>query len=148
MKIIANNKKAYRDYEILDKYEAGIELLGWEVKTARANQITLDNAFCSIYKNEIYLKESFFKQYMQVKCEETRDRKLLMHKNEIRKLKHILDTQQITLIPLKLYFNQSSKLKLEIAIARGLKKYDKRDKIAKQEVEKRIAKTLKTYLGA
>ncbi|MGZ9762162.1 SsrA-binding protein [Mycoplasma sp. 394] len=148
MKIIANNKQAHRDYEILDKYEAGIQLQGWEVKSARANSVSIDVAYGSIYKNEIYLNEAFFKEYMQVKCEPTRIRKLLMHKSEIRKLKYILDTQQVTLIPLKIYFNKVSKIKVEIAVAKGLKKYDKRERIAKKEVEKRLQKTLKTYLGA
>lgn len=82
---------------------------------------------------------------MQVKANETQDRKLLMHKNEIRKLKHILDTQQLTLIPLKVYFNNNSKLKLEIGLCKGLKKYDKREKIAKKEQEIQIQKTLKFY---
>ncbi|QGZ97297.1 SsrA-binding protein [Mycoplasma sp. NEAQ87857] len=145
MKIVSNNKKAFRDYEIVEKYEAGMQLLGWEVKSARASQIDLTNAYCSIYKNELYLKEAFFKQYMLVKCDETRDRKLLMHKKEIRKLKQTLDTLSVTLIPLKIYFNNQSRLKIEIAIAKGLKKYDKRAKITKEETNKRIQQTLKFY---
>lgn len=83
MKIITTNKNAKRDYEILETFEAGMSLDGWEVKSARASEVALTNSFCSIYKNELWLKESFFKQYMQVKCNETQDRKLLMHKNEI-----------------------------------------------------------------
>ncbi|SJZ49536.1 SsrA-binding protein [Mycoplasmopsis verecunda] len=142
MKIVANNKKAYRDYEIIEKYEAGIELMGWEVKSARASSIDLSNAYCSIYKGEMYLKEAYFKQYMQVKCDETRERKLLLHKNEIRKIGFKEDTQRLTIIPLKIYFNHQSCVKVEIALARGLKKYDKRAKIIKEEVNKKIAKTL------
>ncbi|MHA3786526.1 SsrA-binding protein [Mycoplasma sp. VS30B] len=142
MKIVANNKKAFRDYEIIEKFEAGIELMGWEVKSARASSIDITNAFCSIYKGEMYLKEAYFKQYMQVKCDETRDRKLLLHKNEIRKIGFKEDTQRLTIIPLKIYFNEQSRLKVEIALARGLKKYDKRAKIIKEEVNKKIAKTL------
>ncbi|WBP84148.1 SsrA-binding protein [Mycoplasmopsis edwardii] len=145
MKIVSNNKIAFRDYEILEKFEAGIALKGWEVKSARAGEVSLTNAFCSIYKNELWIKDSFFKQYMQVKGDETADRKLLMHKNEIRKIKFQLDTQPITLIPLKLYFNKDSLLKIEIALARGLKKYDKREKIAKEETQKRINKLLKNF---
>ncbi|MHA3796233.1 SsrA-binding protein [Mycoplasma sp. HF14] len=142
MKIVANNKKAFRDYEIIEKFEAGIELMGWEVKSARASSVDITNAFCSIYKGEMYLKEAYFKQYMQVKCDETRDRKLLLHKNEIRKIGFKEDTQRLTIIPLKIYFNEQSRLKVEIALARGLKKYDKRAKIIKEEVNKKIAKTL------
>ncbi|MHA3838848.1 SsrA-binding protein [Mycoplasma sp. VS1572C] len=142
MKIVANNKKAFRDYEIIEKFEAGIELMGWEVKSARTSSVDITNAFCSIYKGEMYLKEAYFKQYMQVKCDETRDRKLLLHKNEIRKIGFKEDTQRLTIIPLKIYFNEQSRLKVEIALARGLKKYDKRAKIIKEEVNKKIAKTL------
>ncbi|MFV8471863.1 SsrA-binding protein [Mycoplasma sp. 1458C] len=142
MKIIANNKKAFHDYEIIEKFEAGIELMGWEVKSARASSVDITNAFCSIYKGEMYLKEAYFKQYMQVKCDETRDRKLLLHKNEICKIGFKEDTLRLTIIPLKIYFNEKSRLKVEIALARGLKKYDKRAKIIKEEVNKKIAKTL------
>ncbi|EIE42163.1 SsrA-binding protein [Mycoplasmopsis canis UFG4] len=145
MKIISNNKIAHKDYEVLEKYEAGISLEGWEVKSSRSSGVSLTNAFCSIYKNELWLKESFFKQYMNVKGDETRDRKLLMNKSEIRKLKFKLEAQQLTLIPLKIYFNNKSFIKVEIALAKGLKKYDKREKIAKEEVRKKIIKTLATY---
>ncbi|RIV16365.1 SsrA-binding protein [Mycoplasmopsis gallopavonis] len=144
MKIISNNKKAFHDYEILEKYEAGIELQGWEVKTCRANSVDISNAYCSIYKDEVYLKDSFFKQYMLLKCDEYRDRKLLLHKKEIRKLKQKIETMQVTLIPLKLYFS-GSYIKLEIALAKGLKKYDKRAKIVKEETQKAIKKALKFY---
>ncbi|WLP85670.1 SsrA-binding protein [Mycoplasma seminis] len=142
MKIIASNKKAFRDYEILEKYEAGISLMGWEVKSARANTVDLTNAYCSIYKGEMYLKEAHFKQYMQVKCDETRERKLLLHKNEIRKIQFKEDSLRLTIIPLKIYFDNHSNIKLEIALAKGLKKYDKRAKIIKEEVNKKINKTL------
>lgn len=145
MKIINNNKKILRDYEILDKFEAGIKLEGWEVKTARANSVDLSNAYCSIYKNELYLKDAYFKQYMLLKVNERQDRKLLMHKHEILRIKFKLDSQPLTLVPLKIYFNNQSKIKVEIALARGLKKYDKRDKIAKEESQKRLLKTLKSY---
>ncbi|QIW62592.1 SsrA-binding protein [Mycoplasmopsis gallinacea] len=145
MKIVSNNKRVSHNYEILERYEAGISLLGWEVKSARASSIDLSNAFCSIYKNEIYLKEAYFKQYMLVKGDEFRDRKLLMNKREIRKLKFISETQPVTIIPTKIYFNNASKVKVEIAIAKGLKKYDKREKIAKEEAQKRLQKTLKLY---
>ncbi|VEU62897.1 SsrA-binding protein [Mycoplasmopsis bovirhinis] len=145
MKIITTNKNSYRDYEILEKFEAGLALEGWEVKSARAAEVSLTNSFCSIYKNELWLKDAFFKQYMQVKCNETKDRKLLMHKHEIRKLKFKLESQPLTLIPLKLYFNKESTIKIELALVRGLKKYDKRAKLAKEEADKRILKTLKNY---
>ncbi|MGP1451327.1 MAG: SsrA-binding protein [Metamycoplasmataceae bacterium] len=144
-KTISNNKRISFDYEIIDKYEAGISLMGWEVKSARANTISLINSYCSIYKNEIYLKDSYFKQYMNVKCKEFRTRKLLMHKNEIVKLKRKIETEHLTLVPTKIYFNQRSKIKIEIALVKGLKKYDKREKIKARDVERKIEKNLKFY---
>ncbi|VEU70321.1 SsrA-binding protein [Mycoplasmopsis glycophila] len=145
MKIVSQNKKAHHDYEILEKYEAGLVLEGWEVKTARSNKIDISNAYCSIYKNEVYLKDSFFKQYMLLKNDEYRDRKLLLHKREIRKIKQKIETLQLTIIPLKIYFHKSY-LKIEIALAKGLRKYDKRAKIAKEETEKKLKQVLKSYL--
>ncbi|UUD36416.1 SsrA-binding protein SmpB [Mycoplasmopsis citelli] len=145
MKIISNNKKAFRDYEILDKYEAGISLLGWEVKSARASQVNLANAYCSIYKGEMFLKEAHFNKYMLLKVDELRDRKLLLHKSEIAKINFTLETQPLTLIPLKMYF-KNGKIKLEIALAKGLKKYDKRQKLAQEETNKRLQKAIKNYL--
>ncbi|WP_036451974.1 SsrA-binding protein [Mycoplasma buteonis] len=138
MKVVSQNKKAHFNYEIIEKWEAGIELQGWEVKTARANQIDISNAYCSVYKNEIFLKEAFFKSYMLQKNDEFRIRKLLMHKRQIRYIKEKSEREQLTAIPLKAYFNSNSQLKIEICLAKGLKKYDKRDKIAKEETQKRL----------
>lgn len=140
LKIITNNKRISFDYEILETYEAGISLLGWEVKSARANTVSLSNSFCSIYKNEIFLKDSYFKQYMNVKCNEYRDRKLLLHKSEIQKIKRKIETQELTIVPRKIYFNSSSKIKIEIALVKGLKKYDKRQKIKERDIKMKIEK--------
>ncbi|EFF41611.1 SsrA-binding protein SmpB [Mycoplasmopsis alligatoris] len=137
MKIIADNKKEKRNYEILETIEAGIVLEGWEVKSARASNVSLNTSYCSIKKDEIWLVDSHFSQYMLVKADEKRDRKLLIHKKELLKLKFKSDSKQLTIIPTKIYF-KGDKIKLEIALARGLKKYDKRDKIAKEEVQKQI----------
>ncbi|WP_025755268.1 SsrA-binding protein [Mycoplasmopsis cricetuli] len=146
MKIITNNKKVFRDYEILEKFEAGISLQGWEVKSCRANAVDLKNSFCSIYKDELFLKEAHFKKYMLLKVDETQDRKLLMHKHEIKKIKFNLESKQLTLVPLKLYFAKNDKIKVEVALARGLKKYDKRQKIIKEETQKKLQKQLKNFL--
>lgn len=145
MKILSSNKRDLRNYEIIDKYECGISLQGWEVKSARATHVSLTNSYCSIYKNEIYLKDAYFGKYMDVKCDEYQDRKLLMHKREIVKLKFENEAKQLTIIPTKIYFNNQSKIKVEIALVIGLKKYDKRDKIAKEETEKRLRKVLQNY---
>lgn len=139
MKIIATNKNAKRNYEILKTFEAGIKLEGWEVKSARASSVELKNAYCNIYKDEVFLKESYFKKYMLLKVEETKNRKLLLHKKEILKIKQELQ-KNLSLIPTKIYFNSNSLIKVELALGRGLKKYDKREKLKKEEVEKKNKK--------
>ncbi|QZE12183.1 SsrA-binding protein [Mycoplasma sp. Ms02] len=145
MKIICDNKRDARNYEIIEKVECGMELQGWEVKSARANKISLNNSYCSIYKGEMFLKDAYFGQYMLVKADEYRDRKLLLHKREIQQLKFDSEAKQLTIIPLKMYFNKQSKIKLEIALARGLKKHDKRQAIIKREEDKKIRKIMQNY---
>lgn len=144
-KIISNNKRVSFDYEIIEKYEAGIELMGWEVKSARAGNVSLNNSYCSIYKNELILKDSYFKQYMNVKCDEYRMRKLLMHKYEIYKLKHKIETDSLTLVPKSIYFNKDSRIKVELALVRGYKKYDKRQNIKQRDIARELDKTMKNY---
>ncbi|ADE19693.1 SsrA-binding protein SmpB [Mycoplasma crocodyli] len=145
MKIIADNKKERRNYEIFELYEAGIVLEGWEVKSARANKVSLNNSYCSINKEQMWLNESHFSQYMLVKCNEVRERKLLLHKEEIKKIKFKCESKQLTIIPTKIYFKKD-KIKVEIALAKGLKKFDKREKIAKEEVQKNIKKKIMNAL--
>lgn len=143
MKIIATNKNAKRNYEILKTFEAGIKLEGWEVKSARASSVELKNAYCSIYKDEVFFKRVLLlKKYMLLKVEETKNRKLLLHKKEILKIKQELQ-KNLSLIPTKIYFNSNSLIKVELALGRGLKKYDKREKLKKEEVEKKLKKILK-----
>lgn len=145
MKIINNNKRELRNYEILNTYEAGIVLEGWEVKSARASKVTLNNSYCSFVRNELFLVNSHFSQYMQVKCDESKDRKLLLHKKELAKIKFKLESLKLTIIPTKIYFDNKSNVKVEIALVKGLRKYDKRQKLIQEEVNKRISKTIKNY---
>ncbi|ENY54149.1 SsrA-binding protein SmpB [Metamycoplasma alkalescens] len=137
-KLIVKNKFAKSDYQIHSTYEAGISLLGWEVKSLRAKNAKLDNAFCTISKkNEIWLNNMHISQYMLVKGELDRSRKLLMHKNEILKIKNNLDRLSLIIIPLSIYWSNNY-IKLEIALAKKLKKYDKREKIKKEELKKAL----------
>ncbi|TNK85035.1 SsrA-binding protein [Mycoplasmopsis pullorum] len=145
MKIIYDNKKDTRNYEIIDRFECGIVLAGWEVKSARASKVSLSNSYCSIYKGQMYLKDSYLAKYMAVEGNEYQDRKLLLHKAQIKKIAFECDAKGFTIIPTKLYFTKTSKIKLEIAVAKGLKKYDKRQKIIEREVQKRLEKTLKSF---
>ncbi|MBN4089495.1 SsrA-binding protein SmpB [Mycoplasma enhydrae] len=140
-KLIVKNKFAKSDYEIHSTYEAGISLLGWEVKSLRAKNVKLDNAFCSIStKNELWLNNAHISQYMLVKGDLDRSRKLLMHKNEILRMKNTCDRLSLIIIPISLYWINNN-IKIEIALAKKLRKYDKREKI-KQEDLKRNLKTL------
>ncbi|PAF55226.1 SsrA-binding protein [Mycoplasmopsis agassizii] len=140
MKVIASNKFARSDYEILDTYEAGIELLGWEVKSIRAGNINLKNSYCTFKDNELFLTNAFVSQYMLVEANETRSRKLLLHKNQLRRIQTKIETQGLTMIPLKIYFTKRSLIKLEIATVKGIKKHDKRRVLKELELAKEVQK--------
>ena len=129
IKEVAVNKKAYHDYEILDKYEAGISLLGTEIKSVRKGKVQLKEAYVSFIKGEAYIKGMNIAQYdhgNRFNHDETRDRKLLLHKYEITKLYSKTKLQGLTVVPLKMYL-KDGKVKLEIGLARGKSLYDKRE---------------------
>ena len=145
-KQIAQNRKAYHDYFVDDRYEAGIALTGTEIKSVRAGGVNLKDAYCQIKNGEMwvvgmhispYERGSFFNR------EPLRDRKLLMHKREIRKLAGQITQKGFTLIPLSLYFS-GQRVKVEVGLCRGKKQYDKRDAIAKAESDREIERGLKT----
>lgn len=129
IKEVAVNKKAYHDYEILDKYEAGVSLLGTEIKSVRKGKVQLKEAYVSFIKGEAYIKGMNIAQYdhgNRFNHDETRDRKLLLHKYEITKLYSKTKLQGLTVVPLKMYL-KDGKAKLEIGLARGKSLYDKRE---------------------
>ncbi len=129
IKEVAINKKAYHDYEILDKYEAGLSLLGTEIKSVRKGKVQLKEAYVSFIKGEAYIKGMNIAQYdhgNRFNHDETRDRKLLLHKYEITKLYSKTKLQGLTVVPLKMYL-KDGKAKLEIGLARGKSLYDKRE---------------------
>ena len=141
MKDIAVNKKAYHDYEIEEKIEAGIALQGSEIKSLRNGKVSLKEAYVSFVHGEAFVKGmsiSIYKEATYNNHEETRDRKLLLHKREIGKLANKCKLQGYTVIPLKLYFN-NGKVKVEIALAKGKSLYDKRQS-DKQKTMERAAK--------
>ncbi|MFA7715257.1 MAG: SsrA-binding protein SmpB [Candidatus Paceibacterota bacterium] len=145
MPLLAQNKKANFDYQILETYEAGLVLFGHEVKAARAGQVSLKGSFISVRtKNgqpELYLLNCQISPYKQAgplpDYNQHRERKLLMKRQEISHLLGKKQAEGLTLIPLKLYTNHSF-LKLEFAVAKGKKKYDKRDSIKKRDVDRQI----------
>lgn len=145
MKIVAQNKKAYHDYFILDTYEAGIELQGTEIKSIRKGSVNLKDSFIRIRNDEAFIDNMHIAPYEQgnrFNHEPLRQRKLLLHKKEIKKLQKELKENGLTIVPTKLYFN-TSKLKVEIALARGKKLYDKRQDLKEKNSKRDIEKALK-----
>ena len=137
-KQIAANRKAYHDYFIDDKYEAGISLVGTEVKSLRAGQVNLKDSFCSIKDGEIFANGIHISPYEKGNIfnrDPRRVRKLLMHKREILKLFSLVSQKGYTLVPLSLYF-KDSKVKMEIGLCRGKKLYDKRDAEAEKQANR------------
>lgn len=148
MKVITNNKKAYHDYFILDKYECGIVLTGTEIKSIRKSGITLKESYIRISnKMEVFIINSNIALYEngnQFNHEPTRQRKLLLHKKEILKISQEIKEQGYTLVPTKAYF-EKSKVKIEIALAKGKKNYDKREVSKEKDTKRYIEKALKNY---
>ena len=135
IKLIANNKKAYFDYFILEKYEAGIELFGTEVKSVRLGHCSVKESFVRIDKSEVFIYGMHISPYEKgniFNTDPVRTRKLLMHRAEINKLIGKVKTAGYTLVPLKVYL-KGSLVKLEIGLARGKKNYDKRQDIQKKD---------------
>ena len=145
IKEVSVNRKAYHDYEIIDKYEAGISLLGTEIKSVRKGKVQLKESYISFIKNEAYIKGMSIAQYdfgNRFNHDETRDRKLLLHKSEINKLAGQIKMKGYTLMPLKVYF-KGSLVKVEIGLARGKKLYDKRQDIAKKDAKREAERDFK-----
>ncbi|MBQ5398004.1 MAG: SsrA-binding protein SmpB [Ruminococcus sp.] len=145
IKIIAKNKKAFHDYFVLEKYEAGLELKGSEVKSIRAGRVNLKDSWCSIVKGEIFVNGMHVSVYEQgaMWCKDPlRVRRLLMHKKEIMKLFGQEQQQGYSIIPLSVYF-KGSNIKLEIGLCKGKKLYDKREDMAKKSAQRTIERALK-----
>ena len=145
IKIIANNKKAYHDYFILEKYEAGIELAGTEVKSLRQGRCNLKDSWCSIVKGELFVNGMHISPYEHGNIwskDPLRVRKLLMHKREINKLFGTLQQQGLSLIPLSAYF-KGSVVKLELGLCKGKKLYDKREDAARKSAKRDIDRAMK-----
>lgn len=146
-KTIAQNKKAYHDYFVDEKYEAGIELFGTEVKSIRAGSVNLKDAYCDIKNGEVFVVGMHISPYEHGNIfnrDPLRDRKLLMHKREIMKLHGLAAQKGFSLIPLSLYFS-GSRVKVEVGLCRGKKMYDKRDSIAKRDADRDIDRKMKEY---
>ena len=146
-KQIASNRKAFHDYFIEERYEAGIELFGTEVKSLRQGTVNLKDSWCDISNGEIWIKQMHISPYEKGNVfnrDPIRPRKLLMHKKEIMKLYGTLKQEGLTLVPLSLYF-KNSRVKVEVGLCRGKKLYDKRADMAKKDAKRTIERTLKNH---
>ena len=146
-KLLADNRKARADFEILQTFQAGIELQGSEVKSIRAGRVNLRDAFARVRRGEVYLLNMHISPLAQSHGQvfghdPTRDRKLLMHRSEIRKLIGSIDEKGLTLVPLKMYLKDGW-IKVDLGIARGKKLYDKREDLKKKEAKREIERATK-----
>lgn len=139
-KIIAQNRKARHDYEILETFEAGLALRGTEVKSLRAGRANLKDSYAAVHNGEVWLYGVHISPYSHGNInnhDPERDRKLLLHRREIRRLIGKTKETGLTLVPLQLYFTRG-KAKVELALARGKKQYDKREAIARRDAEREM----------
>lgn len=144
-KVVCKNPKAYRNFHLEEKYESGIELKGSEVKSLRQGKASLKESFGMLKGEEVFLINSYIAPYEeanQFNHDPTRDRKLLLHKREINRLIGKTRTKGYTLVPLKVYFNNSF-AKLEFALAKGKKTIDKREDIKKKDAQREMERALK-----
>jgi len=145
LKTVARNKKATHLYFIEDTYEAGIALRGTEIKSIRQSKVSIKDAYIRVKNHEAYIINMHiakFKEANQFNHEETRERKLLMHKKEIVRLSTKVKQEGATLIPLSVYFKQGL-CKIEVALAKGKKQYDKRRDLKDKDMKRRVEKALK-----
>lgn len=143
--IIARNKKATHDYFILEKYDCGIVLTGTEIKSIRGHKVSIQDSYCNIKNNELFIINMHIAKYDQGNIfnhKETRNRKLLVHKSELRNITGKITQEGLTIIPLTVYI-QDGYAKVEIAICKGKKSYDKRDDLKEEAIKKDISKAMK-----
>ena len=148
VKLVANNKKAYHDYFIEDKFEAGIELFGTEVKSIRMGKCSIKESFIRIERGQVYIYGMHISPYEKGNIfnkDPLRVRKLLMHRAEINRLDSKLAEKGLTLVPLQVYF-KGSRVKVEVGLARGKKLYDKRQDIAKKDARREVERDYKLKL--
>ena len=145
IKIVSTNRRARHDYELLDRYEAGLVLTGTEIKSVRNRSVNLRGSFVQNVKGELFLMEANIAQYEQGNRENhepKRPRKLLLHQREIDKITDALTMKGLTVVPTKLYLRDGW-AKVEIALARGKKQFDKRRDIARRDAERRVERALR-----
>ncbi|MGQ9508897.1 MAG: SsrA-binding protein SmpB [Thermodesulfobacteriota bacterium] len=148
-KIICQNKRAWHDYFIEDRYEAGVSLLGSEVKSLREGKVSLGDSYAKIKNGEVFLVDAHISPYPyanKFNHDPLRPRKLLLHKREIRRLTGKVQEKGFTLIPLRLYFS-NGKVKVELGLAKGKKQYDKRETLKRKANEREMERGRKGFDG-
>jgi SsrA-binding protein len=147
MKLIANNRKAYHDYIILESFEAGLALTGTEIKSIRAGRVNLKEGYARSDGGELWLYNVHISKYdpgSRYNHEPTRTRKLLLHRNQINELAGKTAQKGFTLVPLKLYLNKKGIAKVDIGLAKGKKVYDKRETMSQRQADREMERAIKT----
>jgi len=147
MKLIATNRKARHNYTLSDKWECGIALTGGEVKSVRAAQVSFKDTFARMEDGELFVYNLHISPYEQagyITPEPDRKRKLLLHKQEIKRIIGLVSEKSVTLIPTRIYLNPRGWVKIEIALAQGKKLYDKRQSIKEKTVQREISRALRS----
>lgn len=145
MKPVANNRSAFHDYEILDRFEAGLVLTGAEIKAIRANKVRLDGSFARFLGAGVDREPELFVVNLHlgvIEGDPTRSRKLLMHRGEIDRLRGQIEAKGLTVVPLTLYLKRG-RAKLELGLARGLKRYDQREKLRRRAIDRDVQQALR-----
>ena len=147
--IVIKNKKAFFEYEIIESLEAGIQLVGTEIKSIRSGKANLTDSYCQFLNNELYVKNLHISEYELGTCNNhlaKRDRKLLLQKRELQKWQRKIKETGLTIIPLKLFINEKGYAKLEIALCRGKKIYDKRESIREKDNQRDLDRNWKAMV--
>ncbi len=147
-KIIAKNKKAFFNYELLETFEAGISLLGSEVKSIREGRISLKESYAEVKKGEVFLLNCHISPYEaanRFNHEPRRERKLLLHHREIKRLTGKIKEKGLTLVPIKILINAKGKVKVEISLAKGKRAYQKKEVIKERDLERELRAELKRW---
>ena len=139
--VTIKNRKASHEYLFLDTYIAGIQLIGVEIKSIRKGEVNLSEAYCIFQNGELYLKNTHISPYENagfVKVDPLRDRKLLLNKNELRKLSDGISRKGLTIVPTKMFINDRGLCKVEVCLCQGKKNYDKRESLKEKDMKKRV----------
>jgi SsrA-binding protein len=141
MKTIIENRKANFNYTIIDKYVAGVQLIGTEVKSIKDGNLNFNDSYCLFVNNELFIRGIHISDYsFGEKHENVRDRKLLLNKKELKKIKNNITEKGFTILPLKGFFSDRGIFKIEIGIGRGKREFDKRETIKKRDIERELNK--------